>query len=208
MEKCGRGKGRPQGCSLRSHRRRRLRPCPALFPSLYAPPCRLCIAVALGVETAMRKTLRALARPVDVARALKRVEGQHVRANPGRNAELADRRHAEICTVGNLDVTGLTVEQQSRITCRHKSLTGGVGSYCALKQEKSALGYASRVDAIEPLAKRGVTYDNAGAGLNLSRFIVNIELRWRTVNSLPRSTPFRVQSRPFLDEGISLPLLQ
>jgi hypothetical protein len=29
-------------------------------------------------------------------------------------------------------------------------------------------------------------------------------LLMRDVNSLPRSTPFRVQSRPFLDEGISL----
>ena len=31
MEKCGRGKGRPQGCSLRPHRRRRLAPLPPPF---------------------------------------------------------------------------------------------------------------------------------------------------------------------------------
>ena len=31
MEKCGWGKGRPQGCSLRSHRRRRLAPLPPPF---------------------------------------------------------------------------------------------------------------------------------------------------------------------------------
>jgi hypothetical protein len=34
----------------------------------------------------------------------------------------------------------LTIEQQSRITCRHKSLTGGVGSFCALKHEKERFG--------------------------------------------------------------------
>src|ERR1035437_7428367 len=54
MEKCGRGKGRPQGCSLRSHRRRRLAPLPPPFSP--APMLRHVVYASLlhfGVETAI-----------------------------------------------------------------------------------------------------------------------------------------------------------
>ena len=54
MEKCGRGKGRPQGCSLRSHRRRRLAPLPPPFSP--APMLRHVVYASLlhfGVETAV-----------------------------------------------------------------------------------------------------------------------------------------------------------
>ena len=53
MEKCGSGKGRPQGCSLRSHRRRRLAPLPPPFSP--APMLRHVVYASLlhfGVETA------------------------------------------------------------------------------------------------------------------------------------------------------------
>src|ERR1019366_7985419 len=53
MEKCGRGKGRPQGCSLRSHRRRRLAPLPPPFSP--APMLRHVVYASLlhfGVESA------------------------------------------------------------------------------------------------------------------------------------------------------------
>src|SRR5208282_1439829 len=53
MEKCGRGKGRPQGCSLRSHRRRRLAPLPPPFSP--APMLHHVVYASLlhfGVETA------------------------------------------------------------------------------------------------------------------------------------------------------------
>src|ERR1019366_5022874 len=56
MEKCGRGKGRPQGCSLRSHRRRRLAPLPPPFSP--APMLRHVVYASLlhfGVETAGNK---------------------------------------------------------------------------------------------------------------------------------------------------------
>src|ERR1019366_2845857 len=56
MEKCGRGKGRPQGCSLRSHRRRRLAPLPPPFSS--APMLRHVVYASLlhfEVETAGEK---------------------------------------------------------------------------------------------------------------------------------------------------------
>src|SRR5208282_1552464 len=56
MEKCGRGKGRPQGCSLRSHRRRRLAPLPPPFSP--APMLRHVVYASLlhfGVETAWAK---------------------------------------------------------------------------------------------------------------------------------------------------------
>src|ERR1019366_5406029 len=56
MEKCGRGKGRPQGCSLRSHRRRRLAPLPPPFSP--APMLRHVVYASLlhfGVETAKEK---------------------------------------------------------------------------------------------------------------------------------------------------------
>src|ERR1035437_4770278 len=56
MEKCGRGKGRPQGCSLRSHRRRRLAPLPPPFSP--APMLRHVVYASLlhfGVETAAAK---------------------------------------------------------------------------------------------------------------------------------------------------------
>src|ERR1019366_1676505 len=56
MEKCGWGTGRPQGCSLRSHRRRRLAPLPP--PFLPAPMLRHVVYASLlhfGVETANHK---------------------------------------------------------------------------------------------------------------------------------------------------------
>jgi hypothetical protein len=59
MEKCGRGKGRPQGCSLRSHRRRRLAPLPPPFSP--APMLRHVVYASLlhfGVETAELKKTR------------------------------------------------------------------------------------------------------------------------------------------------------
>src|ERR1019366_7429325 len=59
MEKCGRGKGRPQGCSLRSHRRRRLAPLPPPFSS--APMLRHVVYASLlhfEVETAVSKAYR------------------------------------------------------------------------------------------------------------------------------------------------------
>ena len=60
MEKCGRGKGRPQGCSLRSHRRRRLAPLPPPFSP--APMLRHVVYASLlhfGVETAQGKKYQA-----------------------------------------------------------------------------------------------------------------------------------------------------
>jgi len=56
MEKCGWGKGRPQGCSLRSHRRRRLAPLTPSFSP--APMLRHVVHASLlhfGVETADEK---------------------------------------------------------------------------------------------------------------------------------------------------------
>ena len=65
MEKCGRGKGRPQGCSLRSHRRRRLAPLPPPFSP--APMLRQVIYASLlhfGVETAAKGVADPLLGPV------------------------------------------------------------------------------------------------------------------------------------------------
>jgi len=63
--KCGRGKGRPQGCSLRSHRRRRLAPLPPPFSP--APMLRHVVYASLlhfGVETAgANQRLTARTRP-------------------------------------------------------------------------------------------------------------------------------------------------
>jgi hypothetical protein len=58
MEKCGWGTGRPQRCSLRSHRRRRLAPLPP--PFLPAPMLRHVVYASLlhfGVETAEQNNL-------------------------------------------------------------------------------------------------------------------------------------------------------
>src|SRR5208282_2322458 len=66
MEKCGRGKGRPQGCSLRSHRRRRLAPLPPPFSP--APMLRHVVYASLlhfGVETAPQGAWRFLAQAND-----------------------------------------------------------------------------------------------------------------------------------------------
>ena len=61
MEKCGWGKGRPQGCSLRSHRRRRLAPLPLPPPFSPAPMLRHVVYASLlhfGVESAVQKRRR------------------------------------------------------------------------------------------------------------------------------------------------------
>src|ERR1019366_7785918 len=71
MEKCGWGTGRPPGCSLRSHRRRRLAPLPP--PFLPAPMLRHVVYASLlhfGVETAYQKTRR----PIKLGHHAKRAE--------------------------------------------------------------------------------------------------------------------------------------
>ena len=75
MEKCGSGKGRPQGCSLRSHRRRRLAPLPPPFSP--APMLRHVVYASLlhfGVETADRKIIN-LYRMSEACQRLGEVEG-------------------------------------------------------------------------------------------------------------------------------------
>src|SRR5437762_911118 len=64
----------------------------------------------------------ALAYPVRIAGALEDGECQHIGADPGRNAQLAGRRHAEIRMVGDLDVVVFAIEYQVIISCRHLRL--------------------------------------------------------------------------------------
>src|ERR1019366_3150879 len=93
MEKCGRGKGRPQGCSLRSHRRRRLAPLPPPFSP--APMLRHVVYASLlhfGVETALE------------------IGAGH----PNKRLMLGQIRHLVSCCAGCAERRGVNRMQQLR----------------------------------------------------------------------------------------------